>query len=215
MIYDDSSTLKQSWWVIPWNLTSKHSRSCINTSSIQLLAIHTPSKSPCIFSDVGFYSSMVECVGRGPPFKQSLKGLVKQLFGFEIQNGSGTTGHDSVQDAQMALLLASVKIIEGESFLVGTPGEIHFPPRQFLPEHIESLIERKPAAEQHNSNFRFIFSTVPFNKLWERSLDGDSLTTDMYYTALRLGQSPSPTKHMTTTPTSVQIGRASCRERVL
>src|SRR3546814_12415471 len=80
----------------------------------------------------------------------------------------------------MALLLAYAKILEGEDFCVSSPSEAYFPRRQFLPAHIQSVMQTRDTSAQQQG-FRLSCSTVTFNKLWERSLDGDSPATDFYY----------------------------------
>lgn len=137
---------------------------------------------------------------------------MRRLFGIDIQAGSGTTGHDSVQDAQMALLLAYAKILEGEQLLLDPPSEAYFPRRQFLPAHIHSLMRERLAADSRNTaaaQFRLVCSTVSFNKLWERSLDGGSLASDIYYCLQELDNTGIIEREETATAIRLRTDRAA------
>jgi RNA exonuclease 1 len=50
---------------------------------------------------------------RGPPLKSSLKYLAQKYIGREIQKNSGSTGHDSVEDARACLDLVKQKCEKG------------------------------------------------------------------------------------------------------
>ena len=50
---------------------------------------------------------------RGPPLKSSLKWLVQKYLSREIQQGTGTSGHDSIEDARVCLDLIKQKCEKG------------------------------------------------------------------------------------------------------
>jgi len=76
---------------------------------------------------------------RGPPFKLGLKGLAAQLLGRQIQEGDGSTGHDSAQDAIASLELCLLKLNSGPGF--GLP-------------HAPRDAPNKPSASQQTEDSR-------------------------------------------------------------
>ncbi|GAB7363775.1 hypothetical protein MBLNU230_g4343t1 [Neophaeotheca triangularis] len=53
---------------------------------------------------------------KGPPLKSSLKFLAKKYLGRDIQQGHGTSGHDSVEDARACLDLVKQKCEKGPAW---------------------------------------------------------------------------------------------------
>jgi hypothetical protein len=65
---------------------------------------------------------------RGAPWKRSLKDLAHEHLGRAIQQGHGTVGHDSEQDASVALELAMIKMQRGHDFCLPVRSLTPLPP---------------------------------------------------------------------------------------
>lgn len=115
---------------------------------------------------------------KGLPFKHSLKNLAREHLSKNIQEGEGTAGHDSVQDAAIALQLVFLKVINGPDFGMNKPWQDSTISRYNLFEHLQNEIK-------DSTSYFNVFSCPSYfeRQNWERHALGYRAESQSDFTA--------------------------------